>query len=296
MTEPLLRLRGVVKHFPVTKGLFARQVGAALENVQHHRAAAEHAARLAELQAELVARERLAAVGEAAAVVAHEIRNPVAAILNAISLLKRDRSGTTSRPIIQMLEEESRRLEHLVRDLLNYSGPLRPHLRPLNLGEVARRAVRLLESRDELRGVTLEVFEHGGPSTVEADPDLLELALLNLAQNALHASPPGGSVQIQAVSGPDGSRKLIVDDQGPGISAPDAARIFEPFFTTRARGSGLGLAVVSRVVEAHDAQLTLSASPSGGARFEIRFGSGEKRTDEPQVASQLKVPGRQRAG
>lgn len=255
-----------------TLELFARQVGAALENVRHHRSATEQVTKLARLQAELVASERLAAVGEAAAVVAHEIRNPVGAILNAVALLKRDSAAGSSENVVGMLEEEALRLEHLVGALLAYTGRLEPRLRPVVLGEVARRVAQLLASRNALGEVRLEVIEQGVGGPLVADADLLELALINLALNAIQASPPGATVLLRAVSEPQGGR-LIVEDQGSGIPAADAGRIFDPFFTTRARGSGLGLAVVSRVVGAHRGQVVVGRTASGGARFEIRLGS-----------------------
>jgi len=134
------------------------------------------------------------------------------------------------------------------------------------------RAARLLASRHALGEVKVEVLEQGSAGALVADAELLELALFNLAQNAIQASPPGATVQLWAVSEPAGGR-LIVEDQGSGIPAADADRIFEPFFTTRARGSGLGLAVVKRVVVAHQGQVVVGRSASGGARFEIRLGS-----------------------
>ncbi|HEX8434747.1 histidine kinase dimerization/phospho-acceptor domain-containing protein, partial [Archangium sp.] len=133
-----------------TLELFARQVGGALENVRHHRLAAARLAELSRLQAELVAQERLTVLGEAAGVVAHEVRNPLGAILNAVAVLKRDKLGPVGSSAVEMLEEEATRLDAMVRDLLDVVRPMEPRPRPLHLGELARRTVELFRERREL--------------------------------------------------------------------------------------------------------------------------------------------------
>ncbi|MHB8879699.1 MAG: sensor histidine kinase, partial [Myxococcaceae bacterium] len=192
-------------------------------------------------------------------------------ILNGVALLKREQAGGAGSPVLQMLEEEAHHLDFMVTDLLDYTRSMEPRFRPVVLGEVARRTAQLLESRGELGKVRLAVGEEGAPVTVPADPDLLQLALLNLVRNAVQASPPAGTVHISAEAGPDGGR-LVVEDEGRGIPAADAGKIFEPFFTTRARGSGLGLAVVTRVARAHHGEVRVGRSAAGGARFELAIG------------------------
>ncbi|HEX8819987.1 MAG TPA: ATP-binding protein [Archangium sp.] len=253
-----------------TLELFARQVGGALENVRHHRLAAARLAELSRLQAELVAQERLTVLGEAAGVVAHEVRNPLGSILNAVAVLKRDKLSPIGTSAVQMLEEEATRLDAMVRDLLDVVRPLEPRPRPLHPGELARRTLELFHERRQLGEVRLTLEEEPGLPTLSADETLLQMALENLVRNAVQASPATGRVHVTVARAAEGLL-LVVEDEGPGVSSADAPRIFEPFFTTRATGTGLGLAVVRRVVVAHGGTVSVGERPGGGARFELRL-------------------------
>jgi two-component system sensor histidine kinase HydH len=253
-----------------TLELFARQVGGALENVRHHRLAASRLAELSRLQSELVAQERLTVLGEAAGVVAHEVRNPLGAILNAVAVLKRDRLGPVSTSAVLMLEEEATRLDAMVRDLLDVVRPMEPRPRTLHPGELARRTLELLRQRHQLGTLQVRMNEAPDLPTLQADEMLLQLALENLLRNAVQASPPEGRVTVSVSCVPEGVL-LAVEDEGPGIAPADIHRIFEPFFTTRATGTGLGLAVVRRVVVAHGGSVSAGQRPGGGARFELRL-------------------------
>jgi len=253
-----------------TLELFARQVGGALENVRHHRLAASRLAELSKLQAELVAQERLTVLGEAAGVVAHEVRNPLGAILNAVAVLKRDKLSPIGTSAVGMLAEEATRLDAIVRDLLDVVRPLEPRPRPLHVGELARRTLDLFQERRQLDEVLVSLEEEPDLPTLSADESLLQMALENLVRNAVQSSPPKGLVQVAVTRAPEGLL-LTVEDEGPGIPPADAPRIFEPFFTTRATGTGLGLAVVRRVVLAHGGTVSVGQRPGGGARFELRL-------------------------
>jgi two-component system sensor histidine kinase HydH len=254
-----------------TLELFARQIGGALENARHHRLAASRLEELTRLQAELVAQERLNVLGEAAGVVAHEVRNPLGAILNVVAVLKREKLGPIGSNSVEMLEEEATRLEAMVRDLLDVVRPLEPRPRPLQLGELVQHTLALFHGRQQLGGVRLELEEEPGLPPLSADETLLQLALENLVRNAVQASPPGGTVRVAVGRAPEGVL-LTVEDEGPGVSPADAARIFEPFFTKRGTGTGLGLAVVRRVVLAHGGTVSVGPRPGGGGtRFELRL-------------------------
>ncbi|MBS2031350.1 MAG: PAS domain-containing protein [Deltaproteobacteria bacterium] len=232
--------------------LFAHRVGSAIETVR--------------LREKLVAQERLATLGEAAAVLAHEVRNPVAAILNALALLRHDPQHSMAQRIA---EEEANRLERLVRDLLNLARPLEPQLRELDLVDLATRTAASLRNRRPKEPLHIEVVA-GGPIPMVGDALLLELALENLLANAVRASPPGGRVEVR-LEQRTGITCVAVDDQGPGVGEGLAERVFEPFFTTHATGTGLGLAVVRKVAEAHGGQVRAAQSPLGGARFEMEL-------------------------
>ena len=262
-----------------TLELFARQVGGALENVRHHRLAASRLAELSRLQSELVAQERLTVLGEAAGVVAHEVRNPLGSILNAVAVLKRDKLGPVGTSAVEMLEEEATRLDAMVRDLLDVVRPLEPRPRPLHPGELARRTLELFHERRQLGTVRVTVDEAPGLPTIHADETLLQLALENLLRNAVQASPAGGQVRVAVESVPGGVC-LTVEDQGPGVSSGDAQRIFEPFFTTRTTGTGLGLAVVRRVVLAHGGTVSVGQRPEVARASSCGCHSSSRGADE----------------
>jgi two-component system, NtrC family, sensor histidine kinase HydH len=253
-----------------TLELFARHVGGALENVRHHRRAEERLVELSRLQSELLAQERLTVLGEAAGVVAHEVRNPLGAILNAAAVLKREKLGPVGRSAVEMLEEEATRLDLMVRDLLDVVRPLEPRPRPLHPGELVRRTLEALRQRRQLGTLQVSLHEASELPSLQGDEFLLQLALENLLRNAVQVCPPHSRVQVSVEPDPQGVL-LCVEDEGPGIAPADAQRVFEPFFTTRATGTGLGLAVVRRVVQAHGGAVSVGPRPGGGARFELRL-------------------------
>jgi two-component system sensor histidine kinase HydH len=252
-----------------TLELFAGMVGSALENVRHHREATSRLAELSRLQGERMAQERLSVLGEAAGVVAHEVRNPLGAILNVVAVLKREPGlGPVGSSAVAILEEEATRLEDIVRDLLDVVRPFEVRPRPLHLGELARRTATLLQPVCEAMEASVRVEEAAELPLVRADETLLQLALTNLLRYALRSSPPGGVVRLALASATDGL-SLVMEDQGAGLSGADARRVFEPFFTSRSTGAGLGLTVVRRVVLAHGGRIDVRERPSGGARFEL---------------------------
>jgi PAS domain S-box-containing protein len=249
--------------------LFAGLVGSALENVRHHREAAARLAELSRLQGELVAQERLSVLGEAAGVVAHEVRNPLGAILNVVAVLKREaRLGPIGTSAVAMMEEEATRLEDIVRDLLDVVRPFQLRPRPLHLGELARRTVMLLAPVSEAVRAQVHVEEPAELPLIHADEALLQLALTNLLRYTLRSSPEGGTVRLVLEPTARGL-SIVMEDQGSGLSGADSQRVFEPFFTSRSTGAGLGLAVVRRVVLAHGGTVGVKERPGGGARFEL---------------------------
>ncbi|ABF91937.1 sensor histidine kinase [Myxococcus xanthus DK 1622] len=252
-----------------TLELFAQLVGGALENVRHHQMSAVRLEEVSRLQDELVARERLEVLGEAAGVVAHEVRNPLGAILNAVAVLRREAHlGPTGQAAVGMLEEEAIRLEDIVRDLLDVVRPLEPRPRPVQLGELVRRALGQMHGPPDAPTLRFSVDEAAETPPLEGDETLLQLAVTHLVRNAVQASPAGGKVRM-TVEPADGGVRLVVEDEGPGIPDVDPQRVFQPFFLTRANGRGLGLAIVRRVVLAHEGSVRASSRTRGGARFEL---------------------------
>jgi two-component system sensor histidine kinase HydH len=254
-----------------TLELFASMVGSALENVRHHHEAADRLAEVSRLQGDLVEQERLTVLGEAAGVVAHEVRNPLGAILNVATVLKREPllSPIGSSAIV-MLEEEVTRLEDMVRDLLDVVRPFELRPKALHPGELARLSVESVHAVSVATQARVELLEGPELPLIHGDETLLQLALSNLLRYALRSSPSGGKVRMELTRVP-GGLCVVVEDQGAGLSGVDLQRVFEPFFTSRATGAGLGLAVVRRVALAHGGSVDVRDRPGGGARFEFRL-------------------------
>jgi PAS domain S-box-containing protein len=236
--------------------LFAELVGKALETVR--------------LRRERVERERLAALGEAAGVMAHEVRNPVGSIMNAVALLGREGPHSPENSaLLSIISEEARRLEHLVAQLLDLGRPLLPRPCAYSIEELTRRAVRLLTTRGELSEKLLEMPATEG-TLAWMDPDLVELALVNVLRNAVQSTNPDGRVRVRIDAIEHGVR-WVVEDQGPGIPEAIAKRLGQPFVTTRATGTGMGLAVVGRIMEASSGTVSIERSELGGAQVTLEL-------------------------
>ncbi|RKH33960.1 response regulator [Corallococcus praedator] len=219
--------------------------------------------------------EKLAAVGTLTAGLSHEIRNPLnAAALQLTVLERRVRrleegvQGPLLEPLL-LVRDEIRRLDHILEDFLQFARPRDFLASPVEVAPLLERVRSLLSGQAEQRGVALEV-ELTRVVAVRGDEERLRQVLLNLALNALEATPPGGRVRFSA--SPHGDEAaLCVDDSGPGIAAAVQARLFEPFFTTKARGSGLGLSIVHAIVTQHGGTITVGDGPLGGARITVRL-------------------------
>lgn len=222
---------------------------------------------LARTQEQLVERERFAAIGELAAVVAHEVRNPLGVIFNSIGTIRRmlgddERAWT----LIHILEEEATRLNHIVGDLLDFARPRLPAVRKerieIVLDEAVTAALAGVSGVEVLREVALDL------PAIPMDARLMRQALLNVAQNAVQAMPEGGTLRVSAATS-DGHVRVSIADTGPGIPPDVRRRIFEPFYTTRPRGTGLGLAVVKRIVDGHGGGIVVASEVGVGTTFSL---------------------------
>ncbi|WIG94469.1 ATP-binding protein [Myxococcus sp. SDU36] len=225
---------------------------------------------LARTQAQLVHRERLAALGELAAVVAHEVRNPLGAIFNSVASIRRIVGPDSAAvPLLDIVGEESDRLNRIVADLLTFARPPAPHPYAVPLSPLVEDAVRgaLAEAPGQVR-VELDLADDVPSVTV--DERMMRQAFLNLAINAVQAMPQGGMLRA-SVRRATGTPEVEVRfaDSGPGIAPDVRARIFEPFFTTKAKGTGLGLAVVKRIIESHQGRVALESQPGQGTTFRL---------------------------
>ena len=220
--------------------------------------------------------EKLAAVGTMTAGLSHEIRNPLnGATLQLVLLERRVRrlpegeQGPLLEPLL-LVRDEIRRLEHLLQDFLQFARPGEILPNPVALADVAAAVAGLLGSDAERRGLLLETDVPRSLPEVAGDAGRLQQVLMNLALNALDATPAGGRVRIAAEADESGL-VLSVDDSGPGVSPESAERLFEPFFTTKPQGSGLGLPIVHAIVTQHGGEISVEKSPLGGARFAVRL-------------------------
>jgi two-component system sensor histidine kinase HydH len=213
-----------------------------------------------------VATERLAAFGEATAAVAHGLGNPLAAIRASAQVALLDAEGPVREQLVQIVADTDR-LRDRMRALLDLSRPVESRSVPTALDAAVRSALGPVGARSAAQGVNVDVEIPPDLPKVRLDPARFEEALLCLVGNALDAMPAGGALRLTAVSGA-GNVELRVQDTGPGMSPSALARAFEPFFTTKPRGTGLGLALARKLLEATGARLALESN-GGGTRATI---------------------------
>jgi signal transduction histidine kinase len=220
--------------------------------------------RLEKTERDALRAEQLASVGQMAAGIAHEVRNP----LSAIKLLVQaagERSGSLPTRDLRVLEEEIGRLEEIVSGFLDFARPPRPELRPVDVRELVGQVVENFRPRAESQGVALSL-EADDEVRAIADPNQLRQVAYNLLFNALESQPDGGRIAVALRGGGDGrALSLTVADTGPGLPPGLGDRIFEPFVSTKATGLGLGLSVCRRIAESHGGTLSAESSPSGAA-------------------------------
>ena len=248
----------------------ANQLAVAIDNARLYEDLRRSYADLAQAQDQLVHRERLAALGELAAVVAHEVRNPLGVIFNSLGSLRRlFRPGGDALLLFDMAQEEADRLNRIVGDLLDFARPSTPTLHPEPLDRVLEEAVAVALA-DAPRGIAVRHEVAPGLPLVPMDARLLRQAIVNVAANAVQAMPGGGTLTVGARVAGD-SAVVELRDTGPGIPHEARQRIFEPFFTTKATGTGLGLAVVKRIVDGHHGRVEVETPASGGVAFVIHL-------------------------
>jgi signal transduction histidine kinase len=223
-------------------------------------------------------KNRLAALGEMAAGMAHEIRNPLGGIQLYASILAKDVCDRpASLSVVQKISGGVKRLESLVGQVLQFSREISASMTLMNLPDVIEQSIELAGPSLQERNVRC-VVDGPRPMHVTADPMLVGQVVLNLLLNAAEAMADAGhgvgTVTIRySPPPPDSDAKrfhMVIRDSGPGIPPQILDRIFNPFFTTKDTGTGLGLAIVHRVVEAHDGTIIVTNAEGGGARFEIR--------------------------
>ena len=246
----------------------ANPLAVAVENARLFEELRRSYADLSRTQKRLVEQERLAALGELSAVVAHEVRNPLAAIFNSVGSLRRMLEPTgDAELLLGVIDEEADRLNRTVGDLLDFARPAQPSLRPEALDRLVEETLSVALAREGGIQVTRD---YAPVPPVPLDARQVRQALLNLVVNAVQAMPRGGRLHVRSrVDG--GYARLEIGDSGPGIPSEMRKKVFEPFFTTKATGTGLGLAVVRRIVESHGGTVEALDAPGAGALFALRF-------------------------
>jgi two-component system sensor histidine kinase HydH len=239
-------------------------------------------------------RDRLAALGEMSAGLAHEIRNPLAAIKGAIQYLEPRRLPEEDREFLEIIIEEVNRLNGVVTQFLDYSRPLKPSLAPGDVNEILEKTFRLLLAETPPQ-IEVRLDLAAGLPRVQCDAEQLRQVFLNLALNAFQAMPRGGKLTVSTRVERDelafwreGKRRRDVveirfRDTGPGIPEEARENIFVPFYTTKEKGTGLGLAICQRIVKAHGGAIAVRTAAGGeGAEFVISLqGLHEDREREP---------------
>jgi two-component system sensor histidine kinase HydH len=223
------------------------------------------------LRAQVQRSERLAALGQLAAGVAHEIRNPLSSIRGFAQFFqKRLPAESEERGYAEVMVHEVDRLNRVINNLLDFAGPKEPVLREIHPRALVEHAVALLAREAETRGIRIDL--QGETPAVSMDPDQMTQAVLNLLLNAMEAMTEGGTIRVTIETDRAGRGwVLAVEDSGPGIPTADLEQLFNPFFTTKKRGTGLGLAIVHRIVENHGGTIEVESRPGGGSRFVLRF-------------------------
>jgi len=212
--------------------------------------------------------ERLMEMGRVAAGLAHELRNPVAAMSGSIELLRSnvDPQSEDAR-LMGIVMREASRLDQLVTRFLEYARPVSPQRADIDLARVVTETLDVFVHDPVAAQVGLE--RQIAPAAAWCDADQMRQVLWNLLVNAAQAR--AGKVRVSCAPEPGGGACLEVEDDGPGIAVPDRARIFTPFYTTKERGTGLGLATVQSILDAHHGTVTVEAGSLGGARFVVRL-------------------------
>lgn len=246
------------------------------ERAQRHKAEqmAEQLARAnAELQSsfDLLRRaDRLSAMGELAAGLAHEIRNPLGAIDGAVQILRREQlSLETKQEFGQLAQHELDRLKGIVNQFLNFARPRSPQRIEIDPALLLHSVANLVAETAKMTGVHVRVAETASVPLVCVDPEQIKQVLLNLVINAVQAMPSGGDVVLQTLLAEDGNVHLEVQDEGAGIAPENVERIFDPFFTTRDEGTGLGLSIAERIVSQHGGHIEIRQNHERGMTFSV---------------------------
>jgi PAS domain S-box-containing protein len=220
------------------------------------------------LEHQIVQSEKLATVGQMAAGLAHEIKNPLAGIAGAIQVLGDTLPEDDERkPVVRQVLDQVKRIDGTLRDLLTYARPKTANLESTDLHEIIEQALAVVSLLPNNRVLVVKHFDPRLPRAM-VDAELFGQVLTNLFINAIQAMSALGTLTVTTSTAPGGIL-VTVRDTGPGMGRSQLEKIFDPFYTTKTRGTGLGLPICRRVVEAHNGTLSVSSEPGKGAEFTI---------------------------
>lgn len=228
-------------------------------------------AALRRAERELAIKARLAEAGQMSALIAHEIRNPLAAISGAVQVLKSDlKPEGESAQLMDIVLRESRRVSATIEQFLSLASPGPQEFNEFNLGAVIEETVTMLRLSGEIGGaIAVEGDFNASPVITYGNPSQFKQIVWNLIRNAVAAMPDGGRLRINLSREPGGSLTLNVIDSGRGMSPEESARIFEPFFSSFSGGRGLGLTVVRRIVDDYDGTIDVRSEIGRGTEFKV---------------------------
>jgi signal transduction histidine kinase len=256
--------------------LMCNQLAAARERLR-----SETEARIAALE-QLRHADRLKTVGHLASGMAHELGTPMNVVLARAELIGLEAPSVTAVASANIIKSQIQQMAAMIRQLLDFGRRRRTHKEAVDLNELCERTAQLLDPVARRQNVTLELKTHSTLVPAEVDAPQIQQVLNNLIENAIHAMPDGGTVTIEVEPGPfrpvgaartaaDGCARIVVEDQGTGISPENLEHVFDPFFTTKevGKGTGLGLSIAYGIVQDHGGWIEVSSTPGKGSRFAI---------------------------
>jgi len=228
------------------------------------------------IEDEIELSRRLAAIGRLTSGVAHEVRNPINAIMVHLEVLREKirQIDPESRRHMDVIGNEIQRLDRVVQTLVDFTKPVELRISEIDLRRIVEDVSALASPEASRHGVTLQCDLPPESLTIKADADLIKQAVLNIAINGIQAMPDGGALQLSARR-EDGMVEVEVHDQGPGIPPEIRDKIFNLYFTTKKSGSGIGLAMTYRVVQLHNGTMDFDSPPGQGTTFHLRFPASE---------------------
>jgi signal transduction histidine kinase len=229
--------------------------------------------KLSRLGSHLSYSQKLAALGRLTSGVAHEIKNPLNAMVIHVALLRQKLAdaGPEARGYLDVLDEEIRRLDRVVQGFLTFTRPEELQLDYVRLDEVIKEVLRLVSGEAGKKGIDVETDIPDDLPPVHGDRELLQQAFLNLMLNACEAMPEGGRLGVMTRRGGNGRVEVDIEDSGMGISSDQLPKIFDLYYTTKDGGSGIGLSLVYRIVQLHDGDVEVDSTQGDGSRFTIKL-------------------------